>query len=112
MEHEVALVLDPDSDRLPELSRRMHVWARDTTSHRSVAAGLGWEGITVFYMAENDTVERRCVEALGDIHLHHAGWKVLEVYGCPISPAIRSGLDEFGFDGVTETDGGFVASRP
>ena len=126
--HTVALVVDPEfGERLADLSRRIHVWALDTPTNRTVAERVWREarrthsleiGITTFKESPDAAADEIVGRQLPIIDLHHGAhshsppWSVLEVYGAPPTTALRAALSGYGFTDVRATAHGFVATAP
>jgi len=79
--HAVALVVDPEfGERLLDLSRRIHVWALDTPTNRTVAERVWREaggthslenGITTFKGSPDAASDEIVGHQLPTIDLHH-----------------------------------------
>ena len=126
--HAVALVVDPEfGERLLDLSRRIHVWALDTPTNRTVAQRVWREvagthslenGITTFKGSPDAAADEIVGHQLPTIDLHHGAhshsppWNVLEVYGAPPTTGLRAVLSEYGLTEVRATAHGFVATAP
>src|SRR5438093_759361 len=126
--HAVALVVDPEFGERPlDLSRRIHVWALDTPTNRTVAERVWREaggthslenGITTFKGSPDAASDEIVGHQLPTIDLHHGAhshsppWNVLEVYGAPPTTGLRAVLSEYGLTEVRATAHGFVATAP
>jgi len=125
-EHHVAIVVDPAfGKRLYMLSRRLHVWACGSPRNRMAAQRI-WStrsvpsletGITVFDYDENEPPDETCLAILDTVDLHHGEsshdpeWSVLEVYGSPLTPALKSALRRLGVTRFESVHEGFRALR-
>jgi hypothetical protein len=120
----VALVVDPMfGDRLSGIAPGTPVWIADTPGNR-LAVERHWaqhsgqsasEGVTAFKVDPTGTPEDWCASVLPDVDLHHGRlshdppYSVIDVYGVPLTPALRAALGDFGFRSVLARDGGFRA---
>jgi hypothetical protein len=124
IEHAVALVADLSfGERVAPLSRRLHVWLRDSDENKA-AAEMVWRefpepsierGVTTFKADPSASPEEAAAAILGTLELHHGEYshdppiRVLEIFGArPVSPLVEA-LDEIGFRVCENTPDGFIA---
>ena len=124
--HKVTLVLNSDyGDKLASLAESSHVWVVDSIANRSAAAEY-WSrnpkhrveaGITTFQSSANESPLESCLKMLDTIDLHHGQYSsnppysIFEVIGCPLSKAVKSSIEAFGFRNFEATAEGFRARR-
>jgi hypothetical protein len=126
--HRVAIVVDPEfGDRLDTLALRVHTWIADTATNRA-AADRYWSaqksanvahslehGVTTFRVDLTTPPEDWCASIVDVVEEHHGPWSheppvtEVEVYGTPLSAALRTVFAAVGFDEARPTPYGFEA---
>jgi hypothetical protein len=123
----VAIVVDRAfGERLSKLSRSCHVWVvespvntpviRDVWQDTSAAADrLSMRsGVTSFKDNAELSADEICVAIVAVVDEHHgepwsdSPWSEIEVFGAPLTPALRSAFEDVGGASFESTTDGFV----
>jgi hypothetical protein len=126
--YSVAIVVDPMfGARLRDLAATVHVWAVESAENRTAADALRAtdgeysleKGVTMFRASVGESPIQWCADIVGTVEEHHGRYAhsppvtVLEVYGAPPNPELRTVFARYGFTHVVDTPDGFRArSRP
>ena len=128
----VYLVVDREfGERLVTLAQTGHVWAIASPANSPVIHTF-WErssgapdddpmgpGITSYLELEpGEAADRLCNRLVDEIDIHHGGtgagqltWSEIEVFGAPLTDALRSALEDIGGQTFVPTREGFVCRR-
>jgi len=116
----VAVVLEPQNEQLQTMASTMPVWAVESPSNR-LAAEQFWSkfpnvnqrdvGLTLFQTADVEAHYDNFVEVLDTVEEHHWGLHQLYVFGLELTQQVREDLQVLGFNAVSITANGFIATK-